>query len=165
MKTAACFSTLLFLVGSLAPAYPNVGDKVKWEGMISLVDGTQTSVKIVKEVQKYNAETKKWTVKFETTFGKESTSIQTTEVDDLFNPDKYKDILSNCTSKGGTIEQFTAPAGTYETCKMTTVTEDGVVVEKWWGNIPFGIVSKATKDTRNTKPTKTADYKSVIADL
>lgn len=160
---AIYFSILSFLFITQSFAYPNVGDKVKWEGSINLIDGSITPVQITKEVLKFDSETKKWTVKFQVSVAKE-TSTEITEVEDLFSPDKYKELISNCSSKGGVLQNFTAPAGTYETCKMTTTTSDGVVIEKWWGNIPFGIVSKATKDSRNIKANK-PDLRSVIADL
>lgn len=144
-------------------AYPSIGDKVKWEGSINLLDGTVTPVQIVKEVLNYNSENKKWTVKYQATLGSE-TSTETTEVDSLYTPADFKTLLDQCTSKGGVLEKFTAPAGTYETCKMVSTNSDGVTVEKWWGNIPFGIVSKSTKDPRNNK-TKKANLNSIIADL
>lgn len=163
MKLAACISTLSILLAAVSFAYPNVGDKVRWEGSINLVDGSTTPIKIVKEVLKHDPETKKWTVKYETTLGHDVSS-EISEVDELFSPDKFKELIAHCTANGGTLQTFKAPAGTYETCKTTTVNSEGVTVEKWWGNIPFGIVSKATKDSRNIK-TKKPDVRSVIADL
>lgn len=163
MKIAMCFSALFFLYTSHSFAYPNVGDKVKWEGSINLVDGSTTPIQITKEVLKYNSETKKWTVRYQATVGND-TSTEINEVDELFSPAKYKEVISTCTSKGGELQMFTAPAGTYETCKMITTNSEGVVVEKWWGDIPFGVVSKATKDARDVK-LKKPDLNSVIADL
>lgn len=163
MKFATCISTLSFLFVSVSFAYPNVGDKVRWEGTINLIDGSTTPIKIVKEVLKHDPETKKWTVKYETTLGNDVSS-EFSEVDELFSPEKFRELVTNCTANGGTLQSFKAPAGTYETCKITTVNSEGVTVEKWWGNIPFGIVSKATKDFRNGK-TKKPDLRSIIADL
>lgn len=163
MKFSIHISALFFLFAINTFAYPDIGDKVKWEGSMNLIDGSTTPIQIEKEVLKYDQATKKWTIKYQATVGKETTT-EFTEVEDLFSPEKYKEIISQCSSKGGVLQSFTAPAGTYETCKITTTNSDGVVIEKWWGNIPFGIVSKATKDSRNIKVNK-PDLRSVIADL
>lgn len=165
MKIAKCFSVLivLFLYTLHGHAYPSVGDKVKWEGSINLIDGSTTPIQITKEVLKFDPEIKKWIVKYQSTVGPD-TSTEIVEAENLFSPEQYQELISGCTSKGGVLQKFTAPAGTYETCKMTTTTSEGVVIEKWWGNIPFGVVSKATKDPRNIKITK-PNIKSVIADL
>lgn len=163
MKITVYFPALFFLFATQSYAYPDIGDKVKWEGSINLIDGSTTPIQITKEVLKYNQSTKKWTIKYQATVGN-NTSTETNEVDELFSPDKYKEIISNCTTKGGVLQKFKAPAGTYETCKITTINSEGVQVEKWWGDIPFGVVSKATKDTRDLKQKK-PDVNSVIADL
>ncbi|WII71657.1 hypothetical protein QJS83_14405 [Bdellovibrio sp. 22V] len=151
------------LFGSTVLAYPNVGDKVSWTGSINQADGTVVPVKITKEVIDYNKSTKKWSVKYEATMGKE-TSTQLLDVDNLYSKERYKEIISKCESQGGKIEVITTDPGIYETCKMTIVTPEGVVVEKWWGNIPFGVVSK---NTRNEKPSKyeKPDLDSIIAGL
>ncbi|MGZ3774434.1 MAG: hypothetical protein ACXVCY_11275 [Pseudobdellovibrionaceae bacterium] len=163
MKAVLFFFTFFLFYGLQTYAYPNVGDKVKWEGNISLIDGSTTPVQIVKEVLKYNPQAKKWTVRYQATIGK-NTSTEINEVDELYSPEKFKTLLAECTSHGGVLQKFKAPAGTYETCKITTTNSEGVVVEKWWGDIPFGVVSKATKDSRDFKDKK-IDPTSLIADL
>nr|WP_295902440.1 hypothetical protein [uncultured Bdellovibrio sp.] len=154
------FATLL---AGTAFAYPNVGDKVQWTGTVKQPDGSLMEVKIIKEVTSFNKKENKWTVKYEATMGSE-TSTQLIQVDNLYSPDRYKEMMANCMLQGGTVEKISTPAGNYDTCKMTTVASDGSTVEKWWGNIPFGVVSKSTR-TNNTAVLKKPDLNSVIAGL
>lgn len=154
-----CFALLL---SGAVFAYPNIGDKVQWTGVVSQPNGGSTEVKISKEVISFDKKTSKWTVKYEATMGAETTT-KLIEEEDLFSPKRYKEIIAQCTSQGGVLEKVKAPAGTYETCKITTTTSEGTLVEKWWGNIPFGVVSKNTRapNAGGTKP----DLNSVIAGL
>ncbi|WP_374073522.1 hypothetical protein [Bdellovibrio bacteriovorus] len=154
------FATLL---AAAAFGYPNVGNKVQWTGEVTHPDGTSVEVKIVKEVIAQDRKTKKWTVKFVATMGSETTT-QIIEVDSLYSPERYKEIMANCILQGGKIEKITTPAGMYDTCKMTMVTADGSTVEKWWGDIPFGVVSKNTRDA-STGEVKKPDLNSVVAGL
>ncbi|KHD88132.1 MAG: hypothetical protein OM95_10165 [Bdellovibrio sp. ArHS] len=146
-------------------AYPSVGDKVQWTGTVQQRDGTQKSVRIVKEVVKFNKDTQKWTVKYEATMGGDVFS-ENIEVSELYSPERYKQILANCVTSGGSIEKVEAAPGTYETCKLTTKNTDGSIVEKWWGNIPFGVVSKNTKAVvKGTKLADIPDLQSIVAGL
>ncbi len=160
MKLLIFFS--LFLFSCLSEAYPSVGDKVKWTGSVNTLEGGVTPVIITKEVVKFNSASKKWTVKYEAAMGEDRTS-KLIEVEELYSPTKFKEILAKCEAEGGLREKVTAPAGTYETCKMTVTTEDGVRVEKWWGDIPFGVVGKNTQDLK-TRANK-LDLNSIVAGL
>ncbi len=153
---------LLFLCVTQSLAYPGVGDKVQWTGIIRLLDGSSTPVHISKEVSAFNTQTQMWTIKLETTLG-EKKSSKVIEVAELYTPDKFQSLLSECTSKGGSREKITAPAGTYDTCKITETTPEGLIVEKWWGDIPFGVVSKSTKDFTTKVDLK--DLDSLLAGL
>ncbi|WP_413293539.1 hypothetical protein ACLSU7_00380 [Bdellovibrio sp. HCB185ZH] len=138
------FAFTFVTLGSLqAMAYPSVGDKVTWSGDFKTAEGVASEVQIIKEVVAYNKDTKVWTVKINTRVGQE-TSTQTIETADLYTPAKYSAMLTQCKDKGGVLETLETNPGKYKTCKITT-TENGVVIEKWWGDIPFGIVSKATR--------------------
>lgn len=159
MKSFIFSFMLLFSLESYS--YPEVGDKVRWTGSVN-TQGGQTSVNITKEVVSYNKDTKKWIVRYEVIMGEEKIT-KLLEVDELYSPERYKEILSHCSSQGGTLEKITAPAGTYETCKISTTTADGILIEKWWGNIPFGVVGKNTRDI-TTKSNK-LDLNSIVAGL
>ncbi|WP_415063926.1 hypothetical protein [Bdellovibrio sp.] len=153
---------LIFLCVTQGLAYPGVGDKVQWTGTIRLLDGSNTPVHISKEVSAFNARTHMWTIKLETTLG-EKKSSKVMEVAELYTPEKFKTLIAGCLSQGGVLEKITAPAGTYETCKITETTPEGLVVEKWWGDIPFGVVSKSTKDFTTKVDLK--DLDSLLAGL
>ncbi|WP_413581858.1 hypothetical protein [Bdellovibrio sp. HCB288] len=136
--------TFVMLSGFAAMAYPNVGDKVTWSGNFKDTQGVTTEIHITKEVVGFNSDTKQWKVKKHTKVGKED-ATETIEVADLYNPEKYKEVLENCEKQGGVIETLETNPGKYKTCKISTTDSSGVVIEKWWGDIPFGIVSKSTR--------------------
>lgn len=143
--------TLTFLFPALSFAYPHIGDKVQWEGNIKARAGQVTPVKITKEVVSYNEKSKKWTVKYVAAVG-DNVTTEFQETDELYTPSKHKQMLSSCRDNGGSLEELTAPAGKYDTCKITTKTADGTVIEKWYGDIPFGIVGRTTADAGNPNP-------------
>jgi hypothetical protein len=142
--------TIVTLNSIFALAYPGVGDKVTWSGNLKNPEGVTSEVQIIKEVVAFNNDTKVWTVKINTKVGSEA-STETIETADLFTPAKYSELLTHCKQNGGTLETLETNPGKYKTCKITT-TENGVVIEKWWGDIPFGIVSKATRAPTGIKP-------------
>jgi hypothetical protein len=150
--------TFVTLGSAFVHAYPNIGDKVTWSGDFKTADGNNSEVHITKEVVGFNSKSKIWKVKIDTTVGTESLS-ETIETADLFTPEKYKQVLKECEAHGGVIETMETSPGKYKTCKIST-TEDGIVIEKWWGDIPFGIVSKATRAptgiVNNDSPLKVA---------
>lgn len=140
---SAIYFTFVTLSSAFVHAYPNIGDKVTWSGEFKTADGGNSEVHITKEVVGFNSDSKIWKVKIETKVGKESLT-ETIETADLFTPQKYTQVLKDCEAQGGVIETLETNPGKYKTCKLST-TEDGIVIEKWWGDIPFGIVSKATR--------------------
>lgn len=146
MKLHAAFIAVLIFLGSSAFAYPDVGDKVTWSGAFQRVDGTSYNIQITKEVLSFNKDQHSWKVKVDAVLGDQKTS-DVVEVKDLYSPDQYKALLGDCAKKGGSIEDLKLNLGTYKTCKLSTVTEDGTRVEKWWGDIPFGVISKTTRDS------------------
>lgn len=155
--------SLTILMTSATHAYPNVGDKVSWTGTLSTLNGVINPVKITKEVISQDSKKNLWKVRIEATVGKEKTS-EVLELKELYSPTNFKSILAECEKNGGTREKLTAPAGTYDTCKMSMTTADGTLVERWWGDIPFGVVSKNTRDTGKT-PAPKSDLDSIIAGL
>ncbi|WP_413584507.1 hypothetical protein [Bdellovibrio sp. HCB274] len=136
--------TFVMVSGLTALAYPNIGDKVTWSGTFKDTQGKTTEIQITKEVVGFNSDNKHWKVKKHTKVGDESAS-ETIETLDLFTPEKYKQVLENCEKQGGVIETLETNPGKYKTCKTSTTDTSGVVIEKWWGDIPFGIVSKSTR--------------------
>ncbi|MEK2688377.1 hypothetical protein [Bdellovibrio sp. GT3] len=142
-RTAYLFTFVIFY-SAIVQAYPNIGDKVTWSGNIKTATGNTSEVQITKEVIGFNSSSKLWKVKVHTKLGSESLS-ETIESADLFTPEKYKETLANCQKNGGTIETLQTTPGKYETCKLSTTNEDGTIIENWWGDIPFGIVSKETR--------------------
>ncbi|WP_413574842.1 hypothetical protein ACLVWU_11445 [Bdellovibrio sp. HCB290] len=127
-----------------AGAYPSIGDKVTWSGTFKDTQGKTSEIKITKEVISFNSDSKQWKVKKDTKVGDE-TVTETLETADLFTPDKFKEVLKTCVQQGGVIETLETNPGKYETCKTSTTDARGVIIEKWWGDIPFGIVSKSTR--------------------
>jgi len=162
LKTGS-FLFALLLAGT-AWAYPSVGDRVQWTGSVTQANGTAVPVKITKEVMSFNKDTSRWVVKFEATMGAETTS-KTVEEEHLFTRDQFKKILAQCEAQGGKLEKIAAPAGIYETCKTVTTAADGTLVEKWWGDIPFGVVSKSTRAPILKGKMAKTDLNSVIAGL
>lgn len=49
------------------------------------------------------------------------------------------DVLTNCMSYGGTIEQITVAAGSFQTCRLTSNDSSSSSIT-WVGYVPFGIV-------------------------
>ncbi|UYL07736.1 hypothetical protein B9G69_011830 [Bdellovibrio sp. SKB1291214] len=150
--------TFVTLASAFVHAYPSIGDKVTWSGEFKTAEGENSEIHITKEVVGFNSTNKIWKVKIDTKVGQESSS-ETIETADLFTPEKYHQVLKECESHGGVIETLETSPGKYKTCKMST-TENGIVIEKWWGDIPFGIVSKATRAptgiANNDSPLKVA---------
>ncbi|WP_413557427.1 hypothetical protein [Bdellovibrio sp. HCB209] len=136
--------TFVTLTSLFAKAYPSIGDKVTWSGDFKNAEGKSSEIHITKEVIAFEKSTKTWKVKINTKIGDE-TLAETIETADLFSPDKYKETLASCEKNGGVIETLETNPGKYKTCKISITNADGVIIEKWWGDIPFGIVSKATK--------------------
>lgn len=148
---------------STAWAYPAIGDKVSWTGSVNDHTGQTTDIKITKEVIAHDNAKNLWTVKVEASFGEKKTS-ETVFLRDLYTPEEFKRLLAECKKNGGHLEKLTAPAGVYDTCKMSTILEDGTLVERWWGDIPFGVVSKSTRNS-NTQIPNPPDLNSVVAGL
>lgn len=159
-RTFSTSLTVLFL-SSACLAYPDVGDRVSWTGEIVSSRGEKQSIHITKEVLSKNADSQ-WKVKISATVGSQKTE-QTTLVRDLFTPEQYKSLMTSCQNNGGVVEKLSAPAGTYDTCKLTNILPDGTLVERWWGDIPFGVVSKSTR-TAGTS-THNPDVNSIVAGL
>lgn len=148
---------------SLAGAYPAVGDKVTWSGDFRKKDGTSYKIQITKEVISYDKSSKAWKVKIDALLGADKSS-DTFETADLYSPEQYKDLMANCATKGGSLEDLKLEIGTYKTCKLSTTTADGTLVEKWWGDMPFGVISKTTRETGNLVSSN-PDIKTVLKGL
>lgn len=143
-------------------AYPAVGDKVTWSGNLKRVDGTDYNIKITKEVVAFDAKESSWKIKVDAIMGQQKSSdIFITK--DLYSPKQYKELLANCTSKGGSLESLKLDIGEYQTCKLTTMAEDGTRIEKWWGDIPFGVISKTTRDSGQVA--QTPELKAILTGL
>ncbi|UXR63276.1 hypothetical protein EZJ49_09320 [Bdellovibrio bacteriovorus] len=158
--------TLLAAIISLIPltvvAYPSIGDKVSWTGEINR-NGETLGVKITKEILSHDKENHLWKIRIDASIGDENNS-HIVETPDMYTPEKFKSIIADCVRKGGKLEKLKAPAGTYNTCKMSTTLTDGTLIERWWGDIPFGVVSKSTRDSGKI-PVAKPDLDSIIAGL
>lgn len=151
----------LICLTSQAFSYPAIGDKVTWSGTMKNALGESSDVQITKEVIDFKHHSKLWKVKVHTQIGKES-SDEVIEVAELFTPERYQDILKNCELHGGVIEEVSTNPGKYKTCKTRTITSDGMLIEKWIGDIPFGVVSKTTQDQAGIAQSPT---RGVLRDL
>jgi hypothetical protein len=160
--TSSWIVSAILLLSASAHAYPTIGDKVTWSGTVNNTTGS-SEITITKEIIAFDKDSKKWKVKTDTKIGENSTS-ETVEMAELFTPDRFKDIIKNCEEKGGVIEQITTHPGKYKTCKMTTVSNNGVLIEKWWGDIPFGVVSRNTKDQNGVAQSE-SPIQSLVTDL
>lgn len=163
MLHKSVLATLVFLFTGTVFAYPAVGDRVEWTGTIDKLDGTSTPIKVVKEILSQNSDSKKWTVKKDVTLGDERMT-ETTEQEAIYSPEQFKKTLETCEASGGKIEETTVPAGTYKTCMLITVSEDGRVDQKWWGDVPFGVVRKNTSENKNANNAK-LDLNSILNGL
>lgn len=156
------FQIFAFLIlTSLAQAYPHIGDKVQWTGSLQLKTGTIAPVHITKEVVGFNGTSKKWRVKYVAAVGDKITT-EFIETADLYTPDKHKKTISACTDQGGVLEDVSTSIGKYRTCKLTTKLSSGMVIDKWWGDIPFGIVVRNTTDFGEVE---TPDLNAIARDL
>ncbi len=162
VRMIMAFLTLLF-AASFADAYPEVGDRVEWVGSIDNQDGKAIQIKVTKEVLSRDEKSKSWSVKKVIQFGDETTE-EINDVKNLYAPEQFKQTLESCEKSGGKLEEVTVPAGTYATCKITTVTDEGRVDDRWWGDVPFGLVRKNTTN-RNAAANKKLDLRSVMAGL
>ncbi len=153
----------IFLAAATAMAYPTVGDKVEWTGTIENSSGTPTQVKVVKEVLSHDTVTGKWTIKKDVTVDSQTTS-ETKLEDSLYSPEQYQQTIATCEANSGKLEEITVPAGTFKACLLTTVTPDGTVDEKWWGDVPFGVVRRNLTEAAKSQVTK-LDLNSIINGL
>lgn len=163
MFCKSLIAVITSLAASAALAYPNVGDKVSWTGTLHSINGESNDVKITKEVIGHDSRKNTWKVRIEAIVGTEKTS-ETIETADLYSPEKFKNLIASCEKNGGSLEKLQAPAGTYDTCKMSVTLSDGSQIERWWGDIPFGVVSKSTRDS-GKMPISKPDLNSIIAGL
>lgn len=155
MKKAFLF-TLVQLGVSVALAYPMVGDKVEFKAT-KVEDQVTTEMTGSLEVVGYDEATKKWSVK--KTWVKDGVErSETKETMKMFTPEMAQQVLTNCVSKGGTLEDVTVVAGTYASCKMQKV-EDDDTKTIWWADVPFGVVKMM--ETEDDGDTKTAELTSV----
>ena len=156
----AFLSTLVFLGMSSAYAYPTVGDKVEFK-MTEVEDAQTKEVTGSVEVVGYNDISKKWTLqKTWMKNGKEKTHQQETTM--MFTPEKAQEILTNCESGGGKLEDVTVAAGTFASCLV--VKEHGDETKHiWWADVPFGVVKaiETEKDPNEAEETKTYELLSV----
>lgn len=153
----------IFFLACSAFAYPTVGDKVEWTGTIENSSGTATQVKVVKEVLSHDTITGKWTIKKDVTVDSQTTS-ETKVEDSLYSPEQYQQTIASCEANGGKLEEITVPAGTFKACMLTTVSPDGTVDEKWWGDVPFGVVRRNLTEAAKSQVTK-LDLNSIINGL
>ena len=144
-------------------AYPNIGDKVTWSGEFQKVDGTSYKIQITKEVVAFNDKDKIWKVKVEAQLGDQKTA-DTFETKDLYSPQQYQNLISHCAEQGGHVEELKLNLGTFKTCRLTNTTPEGVLVEKWWGDMPFGVISKTTRDLRGLA-LQNPDIRTVLVGL
>jgi hypothetical protein len=163
LKSLALLATFIFIPTSYAFAYPAVGDKVEWAGTIDRLDGTSSQVKVVKEVLSHDTVTGKWTIKKDVTINSETTS-ETKLEDSLYSPEQYQQTIASCEANSGKLEEITVPAGTFKSCMLTTISTDGSVDEKWWGDVPFGVVRKNLTEVNKGATTK-LDLNSIINGL
>lgn len=157
------FAAVTFLSALQTWAYPNVGDKVSWTGEITTQKGDTLAVKITKEILSRDYKNSLWKVRVDASIGDDHNS-HIIETPDMYTPESYKKIIGDCVKNGGFLEKLNAPAGTYDTCKISTTLADGTLIERWWGNIPFGVVSKSTRDSGKL-PISKPDLDSIIAGL
>lgn len=157
MKTILLFC-VLGCSGNLL-AYPNVGDRVEWKGTAQMQKESPVPLIITKEIIAFDARKSLWSVQYKVTMGNQ-TETKVLEEKDIYTPAHFKKVLATCTDQGGVLEDLETTVGSYKTCKLTNKLSDGTFIEKWWGDIPFGIVSKNTRSpVRNdTAPIDMASY-------
>ncbi|NUN05539.1 MAG: hypothetical protein HUU57_07240 [Bdellovibrio sp.] len=125
-------------------AYPNVGDRVEWRGVAQIQNQSPQPLVISKEIIAFDPRQSLWSVQYKVTLGAKTES-KVLEERDLYTPAHFKKVLATCADQGGILEDLETTVGSYKTCKLTAKLSDGTLVEKWWGDIPFGVVSKNTR--------------------
>lgn len=161
MRTLVFFVSVFWI--GVTYGYPSVGDKVEWRGTVQNSQNEPLNVVITKEVLSFNDSSSRWTVQYKLSLGDQSLT-KTLSVDTLYTPEQSKKILSECISQGGQIENIDTTIGSFKTCKLATTTEEGTIIEKWWGDIPFGVVSKSTRSL-NTSQITPSNIESLLGGL
>lgn len=153
----ALLSMLIILGVPSAYAYPMVGDKVEFKA--TETEGSETKEMTGSyEVVGYNETTKKWAVM--TTWIKDGQQrTKEKQVSEMFTSEKAQEIMTNCESKGGKLEDVTVGAGTFATCLMIKDQGDEMK-HTWWGDVPFGVV-KFMEHEKDNSETKTVELMSV----
>ena len=138
-------SLLLTLVAIKAQAYPNLNDRVVYEGQVVLKN-TNRSITFLQTLEIIALDT----VKKEYTLlnildlpngdvKEEKISVPSQE---MLTVDQIKSLLNTCEQQGGKKEKILVAAGEFDTCKITS--QDGNI--SYLGDVPFGLVKSISKE-------------------
>ena len=155
MKLVSMFTAgAMVLASSIAMAYPAVGDKTGYNGTCTKGSETKTWTS-THEVIAWVDANKIWIVKSDVMKdGQTKTHIDGITEADMWTPEKWTDVSTNCVAKGGVMEDVTVPAGTFNTCHITKMDKDGDSKHMWWGDVPGGLVKKMKVDTKGKDEAK-----------
>lgn len=146
MKTLAFM--FVTAAASLAFAYPAVKDQAVFKGLYSGAAGGAIDFVQTLELTAFDSATNSF--KLKNTFlvnGQAQVQEQDVAKDDLLDDARIQDILTNCLSYGGQLEDTTTVGGTFKTCTAPTQGNGRI----WIGDVPFGMVKSLSFDQDQNK--------------
>lgn len=127
-------STLLFC--AFSSAMPRIGDTATYSGTVQY-QGQNYQARITQTITQFNSSTDQYTVQRTTEVqGSSNTESEMVQKSDLLSADIIQNLLGQCSQANGVLEQVSAPAGNFSTCRLTS--DDGSIVNL--GMVPFGVV-------------------------
>lgn len=133
--------TLATVITSAALAMPAVGDKATYNGT-TIQAGTTYNFVVENAIISQDATTGFFNIDQTLTYNGQ-TQVKSIQEDPANLPTDaaVSSYLTNCTMIGGKLETITVPAGTFDTCSVTTDT--GTL---WIAQVPFGIAKSVRGD-------------------
>jgi hypothetical protein len=128
---------LTLILTSLAQAYPSLGDKAEFVGVITGWDGVPKVAEITFTYTAYNAETDRWTRRQETKInGEIQIDDRVMEPQQVPTQPEVLSYVNNCTGNGGQSGTLKTPAGEFKAC-MLKQTLNGFESIFYIADVPF----------------------------
>lgn len=129
---------------SLAMAYPAINDKAEYQAKYSGAAGGSIDYTQRLEITAFDASKNEFTVKsVQEMNGASQAADQQLTADQIPTEQQVRELLAQCAASGGTPEQVTVPAGTFESCSMPEANNG----RAWIAAVPFGFVKLIAIDS------------------
>jgi hypothetical protein len=135
----------LFFWSLTAAAYPEIGDRVEFEGSELSRDGSYVLIEERRRVTGFDRQENAWLVEVAES-GPVHRRVHNEKHGGLFERRHYEEVISLCDDRGGRVETITVPAGKFLTCYLVSADKPDLVAEAWFGTVPFGVVRKVETD-------------------